>query len=217
MKSFDIVSITSWSRCLSWRAALHRGPVLSEPVPKQRHMQSTRGRLLVLLRAGFPGRPLPAWREWVCLRALQERRHLWGPSGQLLLSVSSWVHRWVSRTVLGIFSWSSSSLKEKIKDCFLSAIIIVWCVSMAHEKAQWWWQSLTKLAPTREGRGVKTTKKIFALLLMQKMPTAVAALWFIHFAAVFPDFCRHKRHSDQHTGLLKTLWILGWKDGCISV
>lgn len=123
VKSFHIVSIISWSRCLSWRAALHRGPVLSEPVPKQRHMQSTRGRLLVLLRAGFPGRPLPDWREWVCLRALRERRHLWGPSGQLLLSVSSWVHWWVNRTVLGIFSLSSS-LKEKIKDCFWVQLLL---------------------------------------------------------------------------------------------
>lgn len=108
-------------------------------------------------------------------------------------------------------------VKRENKGLFLSTIIIVWCVSMAHEKAQRWWQSLTKLAPTREGRGVKTTKKIFALLLMQKMPTAVAALWFINFAAVFPDPCHHKRHSDRHTGLLKTLWILVWQDGCISV
>lgn len=101
MKSFHIVSIVSLSRCLPWRAALHRGPVLSEPVPKQRHMQSTRGRLLVLLRARLPGRPLPDWREWVCLGALPERRHLRGQSWQLLLSVPSWVHRWVSRTLSG--------------------------------------------------------------------------------------------------------------------
>lgn len=109
-------------------------------------------------------------------------------------------------------------VKRENKGLFLSTIIIVWCVSMAHEKAQWWGQSLTKLAPAREVEGSQNHQEnLCSSIDAKKMPTAVAALWFINFAAVFPDFCHHKRHSDQHTGLLKTLWILVWQEGCISV
>lgn len=96
---FDVYSA---HRCIPWQAALHSGPVLSKPVPKQGDMQNPRGQLLVLLCAGVPGCSLSDWCEWVCFTALQEWSHLCGQSGQVLLSVFSWVHWWVDRTVLGL-------------------------------------------------------------------------------------------------------------------
>lgn len=200
------MSILSLSRCRSRRAALHRGPVLSQPVPKQRHLQGTWGRLLVLLCAGFPGSPLPDWRERVRLRALQERRHLWGPIGQLLLPVPSWVHWWVTQ-LCRQFSLSWLSLLRESKGRFLGTVNNIRCVSMVHVKAQWWRRSLTKVVITREGAGPKQQeKKNPSFSFNAKRPTAAVTLWFLILVAILHRFVS-PLDVFWSTSLLKMLWI----------